>query len=99
MRFNTSRFAPPRIDLVANKSSTFRFAFSNHRPRFLEPVAHKIAEVGHAITIQLEQRIDVFIAQLGANLPPPRNGGLPTMTSAAGHSGSPILDFRLPILD
>jgi acetaldehyde dehydrogenase (acetylating) len=55
---------------------------------FFEPVGDEVGAAGDAAVVGFAQGFDVVVAEFAAHDLPPRNGGLPTMTSAAGHSAS-----------
>jgi hypothetical protein len=67
MRFNTSRFAPPRIPCVASKPARLHFFVLDQFARFFKPVATKVRLAGNPVAIYLTKPLDVPVAQFATH--------------------------------
>ena len=80
--------APPRMPCVASSPARRHFCRLDMPPGLLKPVAAEVGLARHALVPNAEHGVHVLVAQVGRNSFPPRNGGLPTINSASGQSGS-----------
>ena len=88
MRSNTGRLPTMRMELVASSPRALRFARLYLCSRPLKPKRHQVRASRYATLVELAQFVNINIPNSLRIFLPPRNGGLPMMQSASGHSGS-----------